>query len=262
MNQKGYVYKFLGESDELLYIGKTKDIKRRINEHMTNGHLSQEQYKKVVSIYYVELASMNDAGLLERYMIAKCKPEFNKEFANEGDCEIKINIPEDSEWILFETRDTFKKYWNEFIKGLNEDVDIFIETEENVYSFCGRTLLQKIPIIEIDILDDENSRRDQIAKVYETLKRMGGSTFFWERSNFVHNAKNIFKNVICVLKNGDVYFGKKLIGNICSLKELDDTSESIITMYIMLSPLKAMAIASDDPIRTIAKRRRMRADAK
>lgn len=90
---------------------------------MQNGHLSQEQYDEVYFIYYTELASMNDAGILERYMIANLKPKFNKEFSEEGECEIEVKIPCDSTWVLYSHSEECEEYKP---KAKEEDMPVSI----------------------------------------------------------------------------------------------------------------------------------------
>ena len=73
-----YVYRFLDKTANILYIGKTNNIKRRMNVHFSSyGHLKENQYKQVEKIEYVELAHRLDMNLLEKYLINLWKPSFN-----------------------------------------------------------------------------------------------------------------------------------------------------------------------------------------
>ena len=46
----GYVYKLLDENDDILYIGKTNNISRRMDQHKTTGHLPKECYDSVKTV--------------------------------------------------------------------------------------------------------------------------------------------------------------------------------------------------------------------
>lgn len=80
----GYIYKFYDKNKELLYIGKTKNIQRRISQHFNNGHLPQECYQKIDCIEYAQLPTYTDAGILERYYIALLSPKYNIQYVNDG----------------------------------------------------------------------------------------------------------------------------------------------------------------------------------
>ena len=42
-----YVYIFKNYYDEIIYVGKTKNIKNRMKQHFTGGHLPEECYEQV-----------------------------------------------------------------------------------------------------------------------------------------------------------------------------------------------------------------------
>lgn len=48
-----YVYRFLDKANQIVYIGKTGHLEKRITEHFSKqGHLTEEQYKQVEKIEY------------------------------------------------------------------------------------------------------------------------------------------------------------------------------------------------------------------
>ena len=83
-----FVYRFLNENNKIIYIGKTVNLMRRMKEH---DHLTEDCYKKVVNIEYTECETEYDSLILERYLIAKIKPKFNKIFKCH---DLSINIKE------------------------------------------------------------------------------------------------------------------------------------------------------------------------
>ena len=73
-----YVYRFLDKSNQIVYVGKTGYLKKRMTEHFSKqGHLTKGQYEQVEKIEYVELAFHLDMDFLEKYLINLWKPPFN-----------------------------------------------------------------------------------------------------------------------------------------------------------------------------------------
>ena len=73
-----YVYRFLDKANQIVYVGKTGHLKKRMTEHFSRqGHLTEEQYKQIEKIEYVELAFQLDMDFLEKYLINLWKPSFN-----------------------------------------------------------------------------------------------------------------------------------------------------------------------------------------
>ena len=85
---KNCVYRFLNKNNEIIYIGKARDLRSRINNH---NHLPKECYDETISIEYTECATEDDSLLLERYLIAKVKPKYNTVFRYNN---ISVNIEE------------------------------------------------------------------------------------------------------------------------------------------------------------------------
>lgn len=89
-----YVYRmYVGE--EIKYIGFTTNIDARISNHFApndwygNKVLSTEQVNQVTKIEYTETGTAN-ARVLEAYLIAKNKPEWNKDFVEEDDLTFEL----------------------------------------------------------------------------------------------------------------------------------------------------------------------------
>lgn len=94
------VYKFINEDDKIIYIGKTKNLKNRMEyQHFTSaGNLSENCYDEVVAIFYAETKSQIDMDLYERYLISKHTPKYNKA-NNVGGVSIALS---DLEWERYE----------------------------------------------------------------------------------------------------------------------------------------------------------------
>lgn len=92
------IYRFLNKNNEIIYIGKAKDLKMRLSHHI---HLPKECYDERAKIEYTCMYTMDEVDILERYLIAKIKPKYNVDFSNKN---IFINLSEfdNLKWINYE----------------------------------------------------------------------------------------------------------------------------------------------------------------
>ena len=75
-----YVYRYLNKYQEVVYIGITNNLKRRIKEH------TQDKLKNFHgSIQVFAVIHREDAELLETYLICKYRPYFNEAKKQKGD---------------------------------------------------------------------------------------------------------------------------------------------------------------------------------
>lgn len=73
------VYYMLNEDSEVIYVGQSKNIRSRINQHFTkDNHKSQQIRKEVASVSYDLTGNQLAALLLENHEIKKLKPKFNR----------------------------------------------------------------------------------------------------------------------------------------------------------------------------------------
>lgn len=77
-----YLYRFLNKNKEVIYIGRTNSIERRIfKEHFTDKtHLPEECYKELDTIEYAEIEDKAQEVAFEIALIQKVQPKYNKEF--------------------------------------------------------------------------------------------------------------------------------------------------------------------------------------
>lgn len=75
------VYQFYNQSKELLYVGKAKNLKKRVSSYFTNTESQSKKVKvlvnKISEIEYVVVNTEADALLLENNLIKKYKPRYN-----------------------------------------------------------------------------------------------------------------------------------------------------------------------------------------
>lgn len=101
MDNKFYLYRFLDKNDNILYIGRTNNIRRRIlTEHFTsNTHLKKECYLKTHSVEFSEFSNESEQVAYEAILISKEKPPYNTQFKDNG--KFSITLP-DIKWQHFE----------------------------------------------------------------------------------------------------------------------------------------------------------------
>lgn len=89
-----YVYKFINYSDEIIYIGKTGNIKKRMNQHFLRGHLPDECYQNVKQIFFCLVDGKTNTEIMETFLINKYHPVFNtdKKFSEDVNRHIDGNV--------------------------------------------------------------------------------------------------------------------------------------------------------------------------
>ncbi len=74
------IYQFFDENDKILYVGKAKNLKKRVSSYFNKLHNSSKTrvlVKKIVTIRHIVVETENDALLLENNLIKKYQPRYN-----------------------------------------------------------------------------------------------------------------------------------------------------------------------------------------
>lgn len=75
------VYKFFDDSNTIIYVGKAKDLKKRVTSYFTKGNLDNRKtyrlVKEIQEIEFVIVSSEFDALLLENNLIKENQPKYN-----------------------------------------------------------------------------------------------------------------------------------------------------------------------------------------
>src|SRR5436309_6926092 len=74
------IYKYFDAENELLYVGKAKDLRKRISSYFTKTFTSYKTHELVLRIARIEFTIVNseqDAFLLENSLIKQFQPRFN-----------------------------------------------------------------------------------------------------------------------------------------------------------------------------------------
>ena len=74
------VYQFFDSEDKILYVGKAKNLKKRVSSYFTKKQeygKTRVMVKKIVSIRHIVVATESDALLLENNLIKEYQPRYN-----------------------------------------------------------------------------------------------------------------------------------------------------------------------------------------
>lgn len=74
------VYQYFDAEEQLIYVGKAKDIKKRVSSYFTKTHdngKTRVLVRKIASIKHIVVETETDALLLENNLIKKYKPKYN-----------------------------------------------------------------------------------------------------------------------------------------------------------------------------------------
>lgn len=144
---RNFVYKILDKNGEILYIGKTNDLKRRILSHMgADGHLPDEFKLAAYKVEYICLKSKIECDLRELYYIDYYKPKYNTQYSYDEDS-LDISLPK-LLWneVLIEDICNFKlskskysiDYIVEYAKNYpNERDKVVVQLDKDTYQIVG-----------------------------------------------------------------------------------------------------------------------------
>lgn len=74
------VYQYFDTDGKLIYVGKAKDLKKRVSSYFTKHHeygKTRVLVKKITSVKHIVVETENDALLLENNLIKKYQPKYN-----------------------------------------------------------------------------------------------------------------------------------------------------------------------------------------
>ncbi|WP_394748337.1 excinuclease ABC subunit UvrC [Spongiimicrobium salis] len=74
------VYQFYDAEDKILYVGKAKNLKKRVSSYFTKKHeygKTRVMVKKILNIKHIVVPTESDALLLENNLIKKYQPRYN-----------------------------------------------------------------------------------------------------------------------------------------------------------------------------------------
>jgi excinuclease ABC subunit C len=78
--EKPGIYQYFDEFGKIIYVGKAKSLKKRVNSYFTKNHDTAKTrilVRKIHDIHYIIVDSETDALLLENNLIKKYRPRYN-----------------------------------------------------------------------------------------------------------------------------------------------------------------------------------------
>ena len=207
--QKPGVYHFYDSDDEVIYVGKAKNLKRRVSSYFTKTHKSlktKNLVSKITDISCIIVETEIDALLLENNLIKKHQPRYNILLKDDKSypwiCIKKEEFPR-----VFQTRNVVKdgsEYFGPYMSGyvVNVLLDYFSELFYD-NGFTPDSYLNRR--VSISSKDNYQKTIDEIRKILKgDIKTIIGSLknrmlFFSEKLDFENAQKT--KEKIALLNN-------------------------------------------------------------
>ena len=145
------VYRFLDFDGKVIYIGKTKNLSKRVFTHFSKkGHLPDECYLSCCKIEYMEFESATDMDLAEIYLINKYSPIYNKMSNNKDYCTWDLEVNED--WKDYEyniqlSKFRFIKYKEDICNELINEIELLKDQQKSINSkieYLEREFISKL----------------------------------------------------------------------------------------------------------------------
>ena len=197
-----YVYRFKNLEGNTIYIGKTEDLKSRLNHHT---HLPKECYDEISLIEYSKFNNSDEMSIYERYLINIYSPKYNTQYNNGSNFTFKLEEPNwkvykkqkqrkpiysKSDKILFDDGiDKLSKmnvFFRNFIKSLNSNVEKELFTTI-LFLACNKGTNKGIRIDKYMPNISENL-------IIEMLDKHKNYKFKDERFYYFSNEKSIYES--------------------------------------------------------------------
>ena len=104
------VYQYFNQNDEIIYVGKAKNLKKRVTSYFNKIHEQGKTnvlVKNIASLKYIVVDSEEDALLLENNLIKQHQPRYNV-LLKDGKTYPSICITKEPFPRIFKTRNVFK----------------------------------------------------------------------------------------------------------------------------------------------------------
>lgn len=130
------VYQYFNSSDEIIYVGKAKNLKRRVNSYFNKVHESDKTsvlVKQISHLKYITVETEADALLLENNLIKRYQPRYNV-LLKDGKTYPSICVTNEAFPRVFKTRNIIKngsKYFGPY--SSNYTVDTLIEFIHQIF---------------------------------------------------------------------------------------------------------------------------------
>ena len=141
------VYQYFNANDEIIYVGKAKNLKKRVNSYFNKIHEQGKTnvlVKNIVSLKYIVVETEEDALLLENNLIKEYQPRYNV-LLKDGKTYPSICITNEPFPRVFKTRNIIKngsQYFGPF--SSNYTINSLLEIIHELYPIrtCRFPLLE------------------------------------------------------------------------------------------------------------------------
>lgn len=182
-----YVYKFIDDTTNIIYIGKTDNIDNRMKQHFSSrGHLSSACYDSVVKILYSVLPTKCDADILETFLINKYSPKYNTDkmfYQNINRSKYQLQEPE---WIQYQFPVSVEHVSEEYrllavlksnisilnnSKYLQSICPVFAESQDEIFQLIKMNeFAMKYLQVDLSRIKDEDEPTDYSCVVFGNLR--------------------------------------------------------------------------------------------
>ncbi len=136
------VYQFLNDKKELLYIGKAKNLKKRVQTYFRpsakHGILISKMLEQVEDVQWIETNSEVEALILEDNLVKELQPKYNIKLRDDKNFQyIKVTVDDDYPEV-YTVRRIMKdgaKYFGPKTSG--SDVKRLLDTVKKVFKLCS-----------------------------------------------------------------------------------------------------------------------------
>jgi len=145
------VYQYFDQDGQIIYVGKAKNLHRRVNSYFNKDHQSsktRQLVSHIADIRYVVVASEQDAFLLENNLIKQYQPRYNI-LLKDGKSYPSICITKEAYPRIFKTRTINKKageYYGPYSFG--NTVEMVLELIHKLYPIRTCNMLLTADSIE------------------------------------------------------------------------------------------------------------------
>ena len=161
MGVKNCVYRFINKENEIIYIGKAKELKSRIKNH---NHLTEECYSELAFIEYATFDTEHEMNFAERYYIQKINPKYNT-ILSDKPIPFSCSELDDYDFKIYELNEYVVERSLEQIEKLKQD-ELSVKINMSLISLLGVIILVNSDNY-LHIQKNKDSYKDQKIKVGE-----------------------------------------------------------------------------------------------
>lgn len=192
-----YVYFYYNNKKELLYVGKTIDVRKRWREH-------QEKWKgdvhRIGIREYPDHASMD---VFEHYYIARFVPKYNKEFLHHGGTRVEISDP------ITETLYTIEEFKQHYspVEKYHHSKLVTNESTENKTSISTARVIECSQVNLFDeklLLCDLNNTRFKFRNMFFEIGYRRKREGILNVNHQITSMQKALGNENVILSNGDI----------------------------------------------------------